>query len=600
MAEKKEVWQNIEYKTPEELADALERSSNINLAQRVREVWENIKWTSTDWRTALRDELTWEEEQWVKDTLWNWVEVIFNDSVESQNSNQVAEQVSSMIPKEQSEKVEQIITKVEGLWKFENWWKSIVKWWEQAMESFQKGNIVDWIKALFAWFMGKLFSNDSNSTSWWENSKESNWENTRKWTEFENIKRQWEYIAWVKFLLWISNEKTSVWYDILMQKNVREKSYNSLWIDSLTESWLASRLWVPGKDKDVYETLLTIKSKEQYIQKLIWNTLPNWKDIPLEKLIWEFHVYLKPFASLEWISWDNLKEWNLGNFMTLDFEKWEWTLHALLENRLSDKWSPFHWVDKSFLSTIYFNDWREINKKYLTWIPWADEKFVEWFINFRNKLPGLISNKFYHWKNESKAEFASFFNRSDAFSYKDVLELYLVTNGNIDSIKYNDFQEWLIFMKVFSMLWKGDKDGLLWRTYWYALKEWVLKWNKEILDKIPPTFKEIALKWIENLWLKAIKEVWWFIANVWWALDNNERVWFSVSALALIAWFIYLRTPILIAKALLIWYWVWQWINFFWKLYDQLSSSPKVSKLFKEKWIDSPDKLEKSLLNNWN
>jgi len=72
---------NIEigsFKTPEELAEALEAKSKIDLAKRIRIISWQVQDTSTDLRQRLQDELTPQEHWEIRETLQNsWVATVF-------------------------------------------------------------------------------------------------------------------------------------------------------------------------------------------------------------------------------------------------------------------------------------------------------------------------------------------------------------------------------------------------------------------------------------------------------------------------------------------------------------------------------------------
>lgn len=583
-----EIWT---FQSPEELAVELERRSKVSLAERVRAISAEVQGQSRDIREKLREELTPAEQKEIRETLPDArVGEVFTKwmTQDEQISQATKQAVTWAIWKENAEKLE----KIEGVWNRLS--TGMDKIWDIFSEKWIMAGI--WaIILMFKW----IFSGDFSQLDAILNPKEKDkkeGEGTQdisqsRSNELDEKTKDALYIAGTKLLLWFSTHKTDISYSILQNKGIKTLTYEQLSIDNLEKDLLWKKYWLPGKDNEIYATLSILKERQDFISKTLGKKFPNWKkELKLEEIILEYGKYGKSFDKIRWISLSDLKSLKLPVDLFSFNKDNNGTLDEILNERLQDETSKLKWVDKWFLITLYSSKESNFDADLINWYPNSNKDFVTDYIEFRSKIPSFISWNFFHWNLSAKEKFSQYFNNF-SFTHKDILDLYIITNWELNFEKLNDFQHGLIFLKVFDLLGK-DNSWLRGETYLYAIRE-VIEWkSNEITNKIPQSVRETFFNIAKETWETVIEWASWFLKDLWGALSIEQKTWAVAASMVYIVWLVYLWRFIFAGKALwigLVW---WIWILTTQKLYSYLSKEPKTKEVLNKHNIKNGQDLD--------
>jgi hypothetical protein len=427
--------------------------------------------------------------------------------------------------------------------------------------------IVLWFKNLFGWlfwYFDKLFNLKNNDPKIKKNKeKEKN-----KSIEFT------KYTVWINILLWITKKETKESFAILINPKIRKSSYNELWIEKLNindKNGIWEKYWLKWRDDEVYNTLSLLKWKEDYLDKLFSKNFTDWKNKPLQEVMSYIYQFSKILENIKWITLEQFIEWDFEMFsLSIDWKD-EWTLNELLENRKNNKNSKLYWVDNIFLIAIYENKTTDFSKDLLLQQEWANKEFIDNFINFKENISEYISNYFYLWKDDSKtkSEFKEYFYNYN-YTQRDILELYVLTNWELNADELNDMEKGLMFMKIFKML---QSWSLRWKTYTFAIKEALIDDSSKYAKMIPESFKNTLLSYIKKTWEKLLDTTIWLIWEIWSMLNAKEKTALISLGIWLLVWFIAIWRFMWMAK----WAWlafaVMAWANIIDNIYDYLKEN---------------------------
>lgn len=585
---------NIEigsFKTPEELAEALEAKSKIDLAKRIRIISWQVQDTSTDLRQRLQDELTPQEHWEIRETLQNsWVATVFTKGLSwEEKAIQVAQKEMAWIIWEENTKS---IQKVEWIW------NRLSTWFDKIWNIFSEKWMMAWIWAIilmFKWIFSWDFSQLDELLDPKKSEKKAENAQEVPTSKNENVDEKTKgalYIAGTKLLLWFSKHKTDISYSILQNKKIKTLTYEQLSVDNLEKNWLWEKYWLPGKDNEIYETLSILKERQDFINTTLGKKFPNWKqELKLEEIILEYGKYGKVFDQIRWISLNDLKSLKLPDNLFSFNKDNSGSLDEILNERLQSNTSKLKWVHKWFLITLYSSKESNFDADLINWYPNSNKEFVKDYIEFRNKVPAFISWSFFHGNPSAKEKFWQYFNNF-SFTHKDILDLYIITDWELNFEKLNDFQHGLIFLKVFDLLGK-DNSGLRWETYLFAIRE-ILEWkSNEITNKIPQSVKETFLNIAKETWETVMQWAVGFLKDLWWALNNNQKLSVAALSITYLIGMVYLWRAIFAGKAL--------WIGFVWwlgvlttsKIYSYLSEDPKTKEILEKYKIKDGNDLSK-------
>lgn len=574
------------FESPEDLATALD-SKNKTLAEKIRKISkDSIANNSKDLRKALQDELSDQEQKEIREALPDaWVSEVFTKwmTADEQMANAGKVALAWAIWKENAESIE----KVEWLW------NRVSTWIDKIWDIFDQKWAMAWFWAIIV-MLKWIFSGDFTELDKILNPKkdDENAPNISQWREknMDEKRKNAIYIAGTKLLLWFSKHKTDISYSIFQNKEIKTKTYEKLSIDNLDKSWLWEKYGLPGKDNEIFETLSILKERKDFINKTLGKKFPNWeKELTLEEIVLEYWKYWKSFDKIRWISINDLKSLKLPDDLFSFNKENNGTLDEILNERLQNETSKLKWVDKSFLVTLYSSNESKFDADIINWYPNSNKEFVADYIDFRNKIPAFISWNFFHGDSSAKDRFSQFFNNFN-FTHKDILDLYIITNGDLTFEKLNDFQTGLIFLKVFDLLGK-DNSWLRWETYLYAMRE-VIEWkSNEITNKIPQSVRETFLNIAKETWETILEWATWFLKDLWGALSPEQKAWTVAASILYIVGMIYLWRAIFAWKALWIWFLWWLGILATQNIYDYLSSNENTKAVLDKYKIKNGDDL---------
>lgn len=495
--------ENFGYKTPEELARALEERWNTILAKRVEEialqVWEN----TTNWLDSLKLEFNEEEERSLRETLPSTANTFDQWMTEQDKAIQAwLDEAAKHVPwgRDTVEQVQRTLSL----------WERFSKAWETAGKLFSEWSPLKAVWAFFSILFGKA---SVEEVSWGGNIREGNWKLTSEQV-FDKLPSNMDYIWTLKVLLWFSPDKkwleNSYW--ILNFPQIKSKTFSEL--KALKKEWIINELRLPDNnpwyEKEIYDAIQLLIIREDFINEVIWKQKPNWrKELTLEQLLTESYQYTRVYSSFENITlndfvnpsgtWISFWSFSLTNpsdsdltsrFQTLRNDrtlKLRWASPELLAQLLADSNSKI--TSPNILNTLELSNNSE----------W-DKEFSREIVSFWQDMLVTISNDFFLWEEEFRWDFEKYF-KERSLSTKETLELYLITWWKTEYSQMSWFEKWLIYFKVWSFLWLNYK--LRWQTYDRAMLSTVNWESKELLEKIPQPvieiIKSMALYTIDNV-----------------------------------------------------------------------------------------------------
>jgi len=381
------------------------------------------------------------------------------------------------------------------------------------------------------------------------------------WVEVdEEVRNTIKYEAGISLILWFSEEddNNSNIESILKQKVVQEASFN----DVIEQGFVITNI----ENSDITIMQATLRSQEWLIDSILSSENPDWRELTLLEIFEAISIYTQSFWDLENISAEDILN---GNFNIWSLSFWEWgivwgSLWTLFERYRDSENSVFHWVSEWLLISLYW----EANKKIsdpdvetlLSWNSFQtkeeDKEFQSEFVSFWRGMVGLFINDFYLWPDEYKIEFETFF-RERSLTYREVLELMVLTWGSLDSSSYNEAIKTLLFTRVWKMLWEDPEtwNSLRANTYNLALRTAAEGWISNGVENIPPQF---IIIW-EKLWATVVESVT-DVLGKW--VDIFGEVWNSMSyweqaTVVWIAWFsIFALIRTRVFRARVAWFWI--------------------------------------------
>ncbi len=429
--------------------------------------------------------------------------------------------------------------------------------------------IMLWFKKIFGWFFW-YFDNLFNPKNNKKEKRNSEKEKINSSLEFT------KYTIWINILLWIAKKDTEQTFAILINPQIRNKSYNELWIKTLSikdKKWIWEKYWLEGRDEEVYNTLILLKWKEKYLDKLFSKNFSNWRDKSLQDVMTYIYKFSKILENIKWITLEDFFNWNFEMFsLTMDWTD-EWSLNELLNSRQNNKTSKLYGVENIFLIAIYENKSTDFSKDLLSKQEWANKEFIDDFVYFKKNIGSYISSYFYAWEddNETKTEFKNYFN-SYNYTQRDILELYILTNWDLNGDNLNDLEKGLMFMKVFKML---KVWSLRWKTYSFAIKEGLLNDSSKYAKMIPDSFKNTLLSYIKETGEKLLDTTVWLMWEIWSMLDAKEKSILIAMWVWLVVGFVALWRFMWMAKWAWLAFTVIAWVEIISNIYDYLEKNKK-------------------------
>ncbi len=500
------IIEQLRYKTPEELAVALEEQSKITLAKRVREIWLEIKDNSIDWREKLRKELNQKEQQEIRSVLpWTWLDIELDRWIAIDEDNwKMVNQIPQIWEKLEKKWFIDIISDIwdnfgnaieiyEKISKNYEWFWWFIKWITAAIAYFFSGKIPDWLDLSFR----KL------------QKEEEKPENKSERIENENLDTT--FLSMKMFINYNYKWKNKEILNIAQTENFKELSI-----------------------KDIKD----IKNDDKKIENWKNDTYPNNNNIKIEDIKELFSLFSKDktINTIKWIYWNNYNEdIKLKDLLSLSKENKDMVIYEKFSNAdifsISDTPSEFINFDKDTLSK--WTLWQEfidrwinlkianviINNNYSTWDnidsfienKWLEEKEknkIKEIIDFWDKILKLIesNNILNFWNKYTNLK----------LDIKDITKIYVVLWWETDFEKMNEFKQSYLFFLVPWILWKNDRKfeewrylSNLWIKIWHSLTDKttdIPEWVRNFLSNMWEKIIESSLDYLKSFWLKI---TWW-------------------------------------------------------------------------------------------
>lgn len=573
------IWK---FESPEALAQALE-DKNKALAERVREISKkSIETDSKDLRKALQEELSPTEQKEMREALPDaGISEVFTKwmTTEEQAIQKAKESASEMLWEDNTKALQ----KVEWIWnRLSTGMDKIGDIFEQKWMMAGIWAIILMFKWIFSWDFSAL----DNILNPKKDDEKKESENKGE----ENLKNNIQYTAWISLIIKAENfsdytkrndsnyEQLKIDWNIqavFLNTNFNKLKFSQLdlpWLSSNKKNWISKKLWINDlSDEEVYNTLLLLKRRETFLDKILKDKQPNWRDLSIKEIVLNLHRYSSFFNWLNNLDFEKLTtSWT--DFIKLNFkENNSWPLNEMLESQIKDSKSPFYWVSKVYLAEIYSISWNHnFDKNNLLLWNEKNNDFINNFLEFRKNLPNLLKTWFFAWKREVKDNFDTFINENiSKLSPSEILEYFVITNWKTIPEQLNDAQNSMIFTKLFFLLNKQPK--LQWETYLYAMKEWIYKSS----DNIPPALQNAIWLIFKTLWEKLINSTLWMTQRLWGMLDTTEKavaIWWSILALA---WAIRFMQVTAVWRWLASWLSIWAWAFIVAQVYHYFEANKK-------------------------
>lgn len=519
MADNKLESQIWEFKSPEELAKALE-AQNQKLADKVRDISKRaIETDSKDLRKRLQDELTPEEQLEIRETLPNsGVGKVLNKGLtkEERQAEEAHKEVSGIIWEDNAK----------NLAKAEWYSKSLWDAWDVAGKLFEEGK---WIAAIGIILKGLFWQ---FSLKAWE-KKDGNEEEKQSWKvdiKYQYASSSVSYIFWweskntLNKLFALDKFQTMRYHDakVLHEKYKWEKNKDwlqkELWIEWVTWDEVFKALWIlVDENVKSWQLLSNFYSKK-------WEEI--WNKTIKECVAW-LYSNIKMFKNLESISTPDqiIDAWKNFALKIEQLPNWESEIKWEIYDSLKELW-----ITKNIILFInargknWFENIIQLEKN-LDWIQSElskDDKkeLKEKFIPFAKNIETSLSEGFWHdYKQAMKSCFDT-----NHLKPNELLELYAITWGNHSYDKLNDMQKTYIYTKLISLL--DDRDPKLAGSYGAFLIE---KWE----TTMPP--------WV----LSMLWYLWWKLKD--WASKVWSNLLWAAKESPVLAWII----------ALTLYFWPW-------------------------------------------
>ena len=592
---------NIEigsFKTPEELAEALEAKSKIDLAKRIRIISWQVQDTSTDLRQRLQDELTPQEHWEIRETLQNsWVATVFTKGLSwEEKAIQVAQKEMAWIIWEENT---QSLQKVEWIW------NRLSTWFDKIWDIFSEKWMVAWIWAIILMFKW-IFSWDFTQLDALLDPKKSEKkaDNKKDWKTLDTNNKAPDNIAYLtslKIVLWFSPERTDETFTILNLPQIKTKTFSQL--ETVNSKWISEKLGIDasGKnkteyDKSVFDSIHLLQWKMDIIEDILWKKHPNWKnELTVEQILTKIYSYTKIYNSFESYSLTDFKEGKI-NF-------WSFSINTSGSSDLTEKYDELkndregklHGVSSELIAQIVWDTNSKItNENFKTTLLNSysspkDKEFIEQFSVFGKWMLETIKNDFFLWDTKFEWKFKEYFDKRN-LSAKEVFELYLITWWKHKASEFSWAEKWIMYLKVWSFLGTSDGYKLRWETYDRSLLE-AAKWeSSDLAQKIPrpviDTIKSMTRYTIET----TIGALWNTMKEVFGLLTMEQKIAFWLASWVVLVLLWRLGPLRNIFNGIAIW-WLWVWI--LWIVKQAYANNPKK---FEEAFPNqTPEKLAKAI-----
>ncbi len=522
---------------PGVLIKELEAKSKWTLAKRVEEIAWQVRWTSTDWRAKLQEELSWDEQKEMREALpWSWLEKIFSKWMTAQEKivQSWMSEMSKIIPgwedvvnkiQQASSWGEKISAAMDTAWKLFNEWKIFEAIWVFFSWLFGFYNNWDWISDKVDWMTQELrdkmkavkgnIENGENRKKYLEKLKIDLPNNIAKkyWVDFE--KEPEKLVSLTKLIddsYWKLDEKAFKQLAEKIKNPTKDGLFvwDTFWVfqEVLTTSgffsiWLISRWIIPS-------WTLALDVMKSWADSVILTLNTIWWMVWLKKVfnLGEF------WKTLEWMTEKQKEEvmailyrkWWL--FFSLMWEIWYWW-YKLVNAALTDTAANWFKVFPRALTNDYpklIEDFKNIERS--LWIQ-ANNSSAPMLVDALENTKKVHMN---YWLLQALEE--SWYNKGKfleiveknpllKWQYPSLLEeIQRIPSWSVEEAK-------LLWQKVSNSLQSITLDSQ-WTVKWMAWKfinnqEWRLLSYNQHLDDVIKMQKRLALesKW----WLSRFKKV---------------------------------------------------------------------------------------------
>lgn len=516
MADNKLESQIWDFKSPEELAKALEEN-NKRLADRVREISQkSIEADSRDLRKRLQEELTPEEQLEIRETLpTSWVGKVLNKwlTKEEKQAHEAKKVVAWIMWEEVAE----------GASKLEWYSKSLWDAWEVAGKLFEEGKWIAALGVILKWLFWQF------SLKAWEKKDEEK----KPGNSTEIKSSDMKYLWGIKMLYLVKWDKTKKYTtSMLLQDEVKNKSFDELkTIYQWWKNWISSKIntskWT---DEEVYESLKLLIENENFMNSILWKANPEWRKWKISENLLDInkswgYILDNVNTKLENITFsmnpvDAINQLKSVEMLNISFKDWKISFGDLEERKDLIKDISNETLVKLITTDESIKGSDQKQKERLYWLT-KDEnekKFIDKLIDYKSQITNTLSWLF----GEDVRKNYSVFFEQNGLSMKEILELYMITWGKSNLSDLNGLEKSSLYLKLWKILWKDE--SFRWEFY----DQKVIEWLKN--DTLPEDVKLILWnvfskisEWFINSGTKALKEIWAAISTkdkiiIWWAI----------------------------------------------------------------------------------
>lgn len=310
-----------------------------------------------------------------------------------------------------------------------------------------------------------------------------------------------KYEAGIKMLLFLSEGENINTRSLLYLSEVQDTSYENI---------ISPNFKISDQSEGDISTLQTVlKEQESFINSILKET-PDWKKLTLLEIFEQIGIYGPSFLHINNFSAQDILDWKfrIGNFsIAWNGEIWG-DLIGLYEKLASDEASIFHGVSHGLLLQIFSEKDKKIQDTDVesllsgnTFDSEKDTNFEKNFVTFWRNFIDIIQTHFFLGKEEYRSAFQEYF-KSRGLTYKETLEIMVLTGWSLDVSSYNDATKTLLYLKIWDLL--GDNESwtndLRTNTYNSFIAQATMNEYQEWVDNIPPQFISIGKNIILKVW----------------------------------------------------------------------------------------------------
>lgn len=541
-----ETQKNLEigkFKSPEELATALEQKSKNNIAEKIRKISWEVQWRSIDLRKELKEKLTPEEQNEIREALPDsWVEKVLDKKIEAD----IWEKALASAIWEENTKT---LKKVEWIW------DRVSTGFDKIWDIFENKWFIAWLWAIFLMFKW-IFSWDFSGLDSIlnpEKKEDEKKEDEKKENKPEVISNQ-EKIIWVILsrISWLNPNQRERIPSILNNKNISKRNFNFIkdyYENNKTKNWWAKDLQVSEnyKDEEIKNSFKIIIEKENLIDDLLKIEHQNWR----EKSLWEIFVLISPSLSLlknitEIKSLEDLKDkFNFWEITPLPWTKWLnlWDSEEKI-NKLKQtyKWlntnTLYHLktVDKDTKYTNFEYNWQEgIN---LT----EEIEFMKTLKEYWPKIEKQLIDNFSLWLWGKIWDLL----KNHPLTMSEIVDLFIITGWKVDW--FNNLEKSYLYLKLIKIIdnsIRWDTNVLLWEYYSQLAKAVYDSWSDK--EFIPKEVKDVISSIFWSISTIALNYIIWKFQILGWIMKDNP-IQSALAAWAII-WLIMLLPKVWVIAA---------------------------------------------------